>query len=109
MRVTDSIQYVIAESDHRYFGFDLNDDIEQGSIYSMIQSNGEGRILNGWMVSKVMPRWVESYSRWLNYEKEVIQKKIPGTVAVYGGETNEYSFANTDKGQPICHFSEIIY
>jgi len=28
MRTTDGIQYVIAKSDHRYFGLDLNDDIE---------------------------------------------------------------------------------
>ena len=74
MRVTDSIQYVIAESHNRYFGFDLNDDIEQGTIYSIIQSNEEDSILNGWMVSKNMPSWVESYTRWLNYEKENIEK-----------------------------------
>jgi hypothetical protein len=55
MRVTDGIQYVIAESDHSYFGFDLNDDIQQGSIYSIIQCNDEEEILSGWMVSKVMP------------------------------------------------------
>ena len=96
MRVTDSIQYVIAESHNRYFGFDLNDDIEQGTIYSIIQSNEEDSILNGWMVSKNMPSWVESYTRWLNYEKEDIEKKIPHTVDVYGGKTNEYSFANTE-------------
>jgi len=97
MRVTDGIQYVIAKSDHRYFGFDLNDDIQQGSIYSIIQCNDEEEILSGWMVSKVMPRWVESYSQWSNYEEEVIQKKIPQSVAVYKGENNnENSIANTE-------------
>jgi hypothetical protein len=97
MRITDGIQYVIAKSDHRYFGFDLNDDIEQGSIYSIIQCNDDQEILSGWMVSKIMPRWVESYSQWSNYEEEVIQKKIPQSEAVYKGENNnDNSIANTE-------------
>jgi hypothetical protein len=98
MRTTDGIQYVIAKSDHRYFGFDLNDEIEQSAIYSIIQCNDDQEILSGWMVSKVMPRWVESYSQWMNYEQEeFIQKKIPQSIAVYKGENkNDNSIANTE-------------
>ncbi len=93
MRITDGIQYVIAKSDHRYLGFDLNDEIEQGSIYSIIQCNDDQEILSGWMVSKVMSQWVESYSQWSNYEEEV----IPQSVAVYKGENNnDNSIANTE-------------
>jgi hypothetical protein len=71
--------------------------IEQSAIYSIIQCNDDQDILSGWMVSKVMPRWVESYSQWMNYEEEAIQKKIPQSIAVYKGENNnDNSIAKTE-------------
>jgi hypothetical protein len=61
MRSTEDMRCIIVEADERYFGFDLDDEVEQGSIYSIIQSKHDYDFISGWMVSKVMPLWVGTY------------------------------------------------
>jgi hypothetical protein len=75
MRSTEDMRYIIVEADERYFGFDLDDEVEQGSIYSIIQSKHDYDFISGWMISKVMPLWVGTYDDWLAFEEQVIQIK----------------------------------
>ena len=109
MRSTEDMRYIIVEADERYFGFDLDDEVEQGSIYSIIQSKHDYDFISGWMVSKVMPLWVGTYDDWLAFEEQVIQVKIPQFLSYYNdsdkssrksdssrSDTSENTFSDTD-------------
>jgi hypothetical protein len=65
---TECVQYVIIQATDNYFGFDLLDEEEQAYIFALIYTKATD-FVNGWMVSKVMPQWVRSYSDWLAFEK----------------------------------------
>lgn len=67
---TECVQYVIIQATDSYFGFDLLDEVEQACIFALIYTKATD-FINGWMVLKVMPQWVGSYSDWLAFEKQV--------------------------------------
>jgi hypothetical protein len=67
---TECVQYVIIQATDSYFGFDLSDEVEQACIFALIYTKATD-FVNGWMVSKVMPQWVGSYSDWLAFEKQL--------------------------------------
>ncbi len=68
LMTTECVQYVIIQATDNYFGFDLLDEEEQAYIFALIYTKATD-FVNGWMVSKVMPQWVRSYSDWLAFEK----------------------------------------
>ena len=70
LMTTECVQYVIIQATDSYFGFDLLDEVEQACIFALIYTKATD-FVNGWMVSKVMPQWVRSYSDWLAFEKQV--------------------------------------
>jgi hypothetical protein len=70
LMTTECVQYVIIQAIDSYFGFDLLDEVKQACIFALIYTKASD-FVNGWMVSKVMPQWVGSYSDWLAFEKQV--------------------------------------
>ena len=70
LMTTECVQYVIIQATDSYFGFDLLDEVEQACIFALIYTKATD-FINGWMVLKVMPQWVGSYSDWLAFEKQV--------------------------------------
>jgi hypothetical protein len=70
LMTTECVQYVIIQATDSYFGFDLLDEVEQVCIFVLIYTKATDSV-NGWMVSKVMPQQVGSYSDWLAFEKQV--------------------------------------
>jgi hypothetical protein len=99
---TNCFKYVIMQAGgNNHFGFDLLDEIERGCIFALIHSR-DSESIDGWLVSKKLPEWVEDYSEWLTYEKqhangtgshkkdcEVDQhgkvSSIPGYIIISGG------------------------
>jgi hypothetical protein len=71
---------VIIQATDSYFGFDLLNEVDQACIFALIYTKATD-FVNGWMLSKVMPQWVLSYSDWLAFEKQVGK--------VYSGDQNQ--------------------
>jgi hypothetical protein len=96
----DYVQYVIIQATDNYFGFDLLGEVEQACIFALIYTKGTD-FINGWMVSKVMPQWVGSYSDWLAFEKQVGKVssnqlwKIPQSVSYFGDVNSDVEKSNT--------------
>ncbi len=67
---TECVQYIFIQATESYFGFDLLDEVEQVCICALIYTKASN-FINGWMVSKVMPQRVGSYSNWLVFEKQI--------------------------------------
>ena len=97
---TECVQYVIIQATDSYFGFNLLDEVEQACIFALIYTKGTD-FNNGWMVSKVMPQWVGSYSDWLAFEKQVGKVssnqlwKIPQSVSYFGDVNSDVEKSNT--------------
>ncbi len=97
---TECVQYVIIQATDSYFGFNLLDEVEQACIFALIHTKGTD-FINGWMVSKVMPQCVGSYSDWLAFKKQVGKVssnqlwKIPQSVSCFGYVNSDVEKSNT--------------
>jgi len=102
---TDQFQYVIIQASDCYFGFNLLDEIERACIFALIHTKSNADTIDGWMVSKFLPKWVGSYSDWLCYEKQSVNAfsvnsnecgRIPGSISYSGNFNNDETNGSSD-------------
>ena len=118
---SDQFNYVIIQASDCYFGFDLMDVVERGCIFALIHTKATEAII-GWMVSKILPDWVGSYSDWLSYEKQVVNDcsdnftqfgQIPDFIKDCGhyksDDDKESSMANSSNSDSDAYFKDDDY
>ena len=115
---SDQFNYVIIQASDCYFGFDLMDVVEREYILALIHTKATEAII-GWMVSKILPDWVGSYSDWLSYEKQVVNDcsdnftqfgQIPDSIKDCGhyksDDDKESSMANSSNSDSDAYFKD---